>query len=336
MTRKALLSLFAAVPLYLAGDFFLFNGPLNRALQSAVLRSGVIASVSGRPITSSQLDRAVFEHLHLTGGATATFSDAEQLAIRKSVLDDLILHEILRGEIEATAHKINVSPAEIDDRLAVFTARFADKSQLETALKSQGIPTEAALRERIANRLRAEKLIASRTAVTVTDDEAKKWFTEHSKELVLPERVEARHIFLPVPGLPAEEAKKTIDEALARLTAKQKDFPSLAKELSQDPSTKDIGGNLGWITRARLSPDLAGPLFSLPEKQPAVLRSRIGWHLVEITGRKPSGPRTFEDAKPEIVTTLEAAKHRDAVKNLRETLRKSTAGVRILDPDLIP
>lgn len=50
----------------------------------------------------------------------------------------------------------------------------------------------------------------------------------------------------------------------------------------------------------RLPADFGAPVFSLDEDKPTILRSRPGWHLVEVTGRKPVEPRTFEQAKSEI------------------------------------
>lgn len=346
MSQKARLTLCAAAVLYLAGDFFLFHGPLPRAIQGfspdspqsveKARKEGVIARVGNRPISASQLERAVCERLWLEGKVFANLPPAEQKAVRKAALDELIERELLLSEIKGQEQPVEIPAAEIDERLKSFSARFESKDVLATALKSQGIPSEKALRDRLAAHLREEKFLAARiaTSAKISDEEAKKWFTEHEKELATPERVEARHLFIPTLQTPAEEAKKKLDEALAQLTAKQKDFPTLAKEISQDPSSKDQGGHLGWMTRSRLSPDLAEPLFSLPPNQPALLRTRLGWHLIEVTGRKPAEPRTFEAAKAEVLAALEAVKRRDAVKAYRENLRKSATSVKILDPDL--
>ncbi|RYD25875.1 MAG: hypothetical protein EOP87_23675, partial [Verrucomicrobiaceae bacterium] len=77
MTHTARLTLCTAFLAYLAGDFFLFNGPLHRAIQvfspdtpqalEKARKEGVVARVGNRPISRSQLDRAVFERLTLEG-----------------------------------------------------------------------------------------------------------------------------------------------------------------------------------------------------------------------------------------------------------------------------
>lgn len=348
MTQPARFIVCAAVLAYLGGDLFVFNGPLNRSIQTfhpdsprsvaEARKQGVIARVHQHPISKDQLERAATEKVWLEGKSLVDLPAEDQQAVRKLALEDLIEHQLLLHEMEKSGTVIDVSAADIDERLQRFTSRFGSKNELESAMQSQGIPSGKNLRDRVAAGIRAERFLESRIAadVTVTDDEAKKWFEANQQQLATPERVEARHIFIATAETPAEEAKKKLDEALAALTAKQKDFPTLAKELSQDPANKDSGGNLGWMTRQRLAPDFAEPVFSLTANQPALIRTKLGWHLVEVTNRKPAEPRAFEDAEAEVTSALEAGKRREAVKTLRGKLRQDAQqDIRIIEPSLL-
>ena len=62
--------------------------------------------------------------------------------------------------------------------------------------------------------------------------------------------------------------------------------------------------------------------------RPALVQTKLGWHLVEITAHKPAEPRSFEQAKPEILAALQAIKRRQAIADLRQSLR-SRDGVKI-------
>jgi parvulin-like peptidyl-prolyl isomerase len=192
-------------------------------------------------------------------------------------------------------------------------------------MKSQGIASEQDLRGRLAAQIQQEKLIALRIAplVKVSDEEARKWFDSNQQAIALPERVEARHLFLPTLDHPSEEAKQKLAAALVVLTEKKKDFTTLAQEISEDPASKGKGGALGWMTRDRLPADFAAALFSLDLTQAQLVRTTLGWHLVEVTGRKPAAPRTYEQAKPEIFAALEAIKRRQATEDFRKSLRAS-------------
>ena len=285
------------------------------------------ARVSGTPITRSQLDRAISTQLWLTGKTVGSLNPKEQESARTTAIESLIDDELLREKIRAGEKPPSVTPEEITARLQRLTTRFESKEALETAMKSQGIRNEGELKTRLAADLQQEKFIESQIApqIKVTDDEARKWFAENEKSLANPERIEARHIFIPTLDHPPEEAKQKLDEALAALTEKKKDFPTLAKELSEDPATKDSGGTLGWMTYNRLPVDFAAPLFSLELNKPTLIRSRLGWHLAEVTARKPAEPRTFDQAKPEILAALETTKRRQAIQDFRQSLRKSEA-----------
>ncbi len=289
------------------------------------------ARVFDQTITRSQLDRAVGEKLRLEGKTIKDLTPAD----RKTALDELICHEILRARIKTEDHPPHVSPEEINDRLRRLLGRFETKGALETAMKSQGIHNEDDLKNRLAARIQQEKFIESRIAsqIKVTDEEARKWFGENGKDFVDPARLEARHIFIPTLDHPPEEAKQKLDDALVALTEKRKDFAMLAKELSEDPATKDNGGVLGWMSYDRLPVDFAAPLFSLESNRPTLIRSRLGWHLAEVTARKPAEPRTFEQAKPEILAALAAVKRRDAVAAFQASLLKeASADVSVFEP----
>jgi parvulin-like peptidyl-prolyl isomerase len=317
------LAIYGAVLAYLVADLLIFNGPLRRTIGGdRPPKPEIAARVAGHPITRSQLDRAVSEKLWLEGNPAA-----DPAVVRAAALEELIDHELLRLKVKELDPPLAASDEEINERLRRLVGRFESKGALETAMKSQGIPNEGDLRDRLAARIRQEKLIALRIgpAIHVTDEEARKWFDANQQSIALPARVEARHIFIPTLDHPPEEAKQKLDAALVELTERKKDFATLAKEISEDPATKDNGGALGWMTRDRLPADFAAPVFSLETNQPALVRTKLGWHLVEITARKPAEPRAFEQAKPEILAALEAIKRRQATEDFRKSLRQAHA-----------
>lgn len=324
--KNVLRDALCAAAIYLAGDFFIFHGQANRWVRSALTpdTKNLTARVSGHPITRSQLDRALDEQLWSDGKSAAALTPAELKLARDAARQDLIDHELLRLEAGKITSQLPVSAAEIDERIRRLVGRFENKGALETAMKSQGVASEADLRARLTARIRQEKLIELRIApsIKVTDNEAKKWFDENQAAVSLPERIEVRHIFIPTLDHPPEEAKQKLDAALADLTANKKDFAALAKEVSEDPATKDSGGSLSWMTRDRLPADFAAPVFLLETSKPTLIRTKLGWHLVEVTARKPAEPRSYEQAKPEILAALEAVKRRQATTDFRLSLRK--------------
>jgi parvulin-like peptidyl-prolyl isomerase len=324
-----------AVLLYLAGDLFVFTGPLRQWMRRGLPDSpqsiakakaqGVVARVANRPILSSQVERATKERLWLRGLTMVSLTPAQQQDERKAALEELIDHELLRAATKDEAATLPVSDADLDDAVKRLASRFERPEEMRAHLATEGIDSDKELRLRLGARLQQQRFIEGRIAaeVCVSDQEARVWFEAHAAELARPERIEARHVFVSTLQRDATEARELLEKASDELTAKQKDFAAIAAELSDDPRSKGTGGQLGWMTRDRLPADFAAPVFSLPLNRPTLVRTKLGWHLVEVTGRKPAEPRTFDEAKTEVVAALEAMKRREAVREFRKTLREA-------------
>lgn len=328
------LGIYGVVFLYLICDLHFCKGPLSRKLRSgdpntpeAIARArelGIVAVVYGNPINRNQLQRAVVARLWLEGRSEADLNPELRKMVRYAALDDLIDHDLLRMKVKVNAEAFKLTEEEIDGRFRRFTERFATKEELAAALEAQGVGSEDDLRERLAARIQQEKYVESRIGpkTVVTDEDARKWFDEHREELKTPERIEVRQVFLATLDRSADEAKAVLETALAALQDKSRDFATLARELSEDSASKGRGGALGWMTRSRLPADFAEPVFALSPGEPALVRTKLGWHLVEVTGRKPEEPREFATAKPEIIAALAALARRQMIADFRNELRK--------------
>lgn len=304
------------------------GGPLARFLGRlwTPLPKDVVARVGERRITEGQVERALRERLWREARTLEAMTPEGIKAERGAALEELIDEELLSAKVAAA--KTQVEESELTERWARFVKRFGSKAEMIASAKGQGIGGESELRERLAAGLRMEKFLEGKIGPVseVSDGEARKWFEANAKSLELPERTEVRHVFLATLDHPSEEAKAKLEEALAELTAGRKDFATLAREISEDEATKNVGGSLGWMSRGRLPADFEAPVFALPVNKPALVRTRLGWHLLEVTGRKPPEARNFEQSKPEVLAALRTMKRERALEDYRETLRRNEAG----------
>lgn len=93
------------------------------------------------------------------------------------------------------------------------------------------------------------------------------------------EQVQARHILL-----------KTMEEANAvqERLKKGEDFAKLAKELSQDPGSKEQGGELGWFGRGQMVKEFEEAAFTLqPNQISQPISTTFGVHILQVTARDP-------------------------------------------------
>jgi len=268
----------------------------------------------------------VGERLWLQGRDETDVPASERIALRRAALDELIDDLLLRIEADRRGIEVQATEPEIDRSFQRFAARFGE-GELGTALRGQGLD-RAELRQRLAARVEQEKLLelCAGDAGEIEEAEARDWFARHAAELVQPERLQARHVFVATLQRNAEDAKRSIDQAMLDLSTGKKDFAALASELSDDEATKAKGGELGWLVRDRLPADFADAVFALPERSPALVHSTLGWHLVEVTAKQPVKPRSFEEAREEVVAALKALKRREAIAAFRAALREREAG----------
>ncbi|MCX8495546.1 MAG: peptidylprolyl isomerase [Akkermansiaceae bacterium] len=288
-----------------------------------------VAQVFEQSISRSQLERAVREQLWAHGKSLESLTATELTASMNSALDDLVDHAVLTHEVSVMQPPMILTDPELAERISQFAQRFENKAALEAAMNAQGIANPKALADHLASQIRQEKLVEARIApaIHVTEKEARSWFDANPESMTIPERVEVRHLFIPTLDHSPEVARKTLATALEKLSAGSTNFAQLAREVSEDPATQNSGGELGWMTRDRLPTDLAQTVFLLGLHQPTLLESHLGWHLIELTDRKPSEARPFDQALPEILAALETIKRQNATSELRKSLRRSAASM---------
>ncbi|MFI4953870.1 MAG: peptidylprolyl isomerase, partial [Burkholderiales bacterium] len=183
--------------------------------------------------------------------------------------------------------------------------------------RKAGVDHDPVLQRRIeleADRLIAEAQIKRIEEAAGADFDAKSaQFMLKAKETYLvdkdrfrtPEEVEASHILFDIRTRTPEEALALAQEARKKVLAGA-DFATLAKELSDDPSAKKNGGELGWFGRGRMDPaftDAAFGLKSVGDVSEPVL-SRFGYHIIRLEGRRAPERRPFEAVQDRIMAEL--------------------------------
>jgi len=122
-----------------------------------------------------------------------------------------------------------------------------------------------------------------------------------------PEQARARHILVAAPSdaSPAERAAaKAKAEALLQKVKSGADFAKLAKLYSDDPGTKDRGGELGYFARGEMVKPFEDAAFRLSPGQITLVQSQYGYHVLQLEEIKKAGQDTLEEAKPKIIEAI--------------------------------
>ncbi len=159
-------------------------------------------------------------------------------------------------------------------------------------------------------------------AVVVTDAQLHLAYGKNIDRYRTPERVKARHILLMTQGKPPEEDAKFKAQAqdLLKQIKGGANFADLAKKYSEDPGSKDKGGDLDWVVKGQTVPEFEAALFALkPNEVSAVVKTAYGYHIIQALEKQEAHLKTFEEVKPELTTELKTQLGQQQVQTTLDT-----------------
>jgi peptidyl-prolyl cis-trans isomerase C len=152
--------------------------------------------------------------------------------------------------------------------------------------------------------------------VKISDKETLEYYEKHKPEFERPEEVHARHILVAFPGNTDKDKKTAQDKAQGILERikKGEDFAKLANESSDDPGSKENGGDLGFFPRNKMVPEFEEAAFALePGVVSGLVETQYGYHIIKVDEKKKAEVRSFEEAKDNAATQAMEEARRDKV-----------------------
>jgi peptidyl-prolyl cis-trans isomerase C len=137
--------------------------------------------------------------------------------------------------------------------------------------------------------------------VSIPEEDIIKYYDTHLEEFNVPETVRASHILVRVDQFASDsdkqKAKQKAEDILQRLKSGE-DFAKVATEVSDDPSTKSKGGDLGLFPRGMMVKSFEDTAFSLkPGTISGIVETQHGYHIIKTSERRPSYTVSYDDAK---------------------------------------
>jgi len=261
--------------------------------------------VDGRDIKRADVDKAY----QRSGNAAQGMAEEEILAAKLSILDDLILQDILIAK--AGPLKVEVPDGELDKAFADAKKNIPDEA-FQQELTKRGV-TAAEMRDGLRRELLTQKVIEHEVGakITVTSQEVTDFFLANRNQFNLAE--EAYHLaqIVVTPVREQQVANRTGDDAATPQAAAEKvkmlmerlkageNFAELAMGYSEDPETAPRGGDLGLVPMSRLKqapPQLQAVVL---KKTPGTVNvaSMGGAHtLVLVVAHEQAGQRDLSTA----------------------------------------
>ena len=158
----------------------------------------------------------------------------------------------------------------------------------------------------------------------VTDAEVQAYYNAHLAAYKTDEQVKTRHILITSrAGADAQTdntAKSKAQDILKQLQAGG-NFAELAKKYSEDPGSKDQGGELPLVPTAGLDPAYAKAAMALnPGQTSGLVKSQFGYHIIQTEQKQPAGTKPLAEVKDSIVQVLQQQKSGQAQQQFANQL----------------
>jgi parvulin-like peptidyl-prolyl isomerase len=229
-------------------------------------------------------------------------------AAKRQVLPQLLAFNLAKAY--ARENGISVSEEEVQDEIdqtkrqvaqqAEAAGRGEDPEKLfQDALGKFGF-TEASFRQEVRTSLLVRKVQDDAVGdVKPTEEEIRDFYEKNkATQFTIPERRCIRHIlFTPDEEEKAKEVKSELENG--------GDFAKLAEENSQDPGSKERGGDLGCQAQGAFAPEFGKAASEAKEGEiVGPVKTDFGFHLIEVTKIQPKEEMSLEEATPEIEERL--------------------------------
>jgi peptidyl-prolyl cis-trans isomerase C len=300
------------------------NSALSKIDQ--LLGDPVIARGKNVEVKRSQLDAELLNVRAQLAQQGRTATPAELQMVEAEKLTELVAFQILlkqatdadRTEGRARFEKLlkrlktenKLSDAEFDEKLAAqvklqgLTRADWDKQRIDQA--TVGVVLERELK------------------VNISDADARKYYDENPARFEQPEQVRASHILIstkdPVTGGDLSDdkkpAKKKEIEDLRKRAVGGEDFAALARQYSEDPGSKDSGGEYTFA-RGRMVPPFEAAAFSLQTNQISdVVTTSYGYHIIKLIEKLPAKMLGYAEVSDDLKDAMRS-------KQLQEKLRET-------------
>ncbi len=208
--------------------------------------------------------------------------------VRGDLLREKMIQQV-RQSAKASDDEVREEYRKDNDKAALTVVRFGAQSFMDKAK-----PSDADVKAFVAS------------------DEGKKAVEAQYKEQAFrfkqPKRVKAQHILVKVaedaPEADVEAAKAKLEDAKKQVQGGA-DFGAIAKQLSEDPGSKDKGGDLGFFGPGTMAKPFEEAAFALGKGEMSdVVRTRFGMHLIKVNDVAEPTEQKLEEVQDQIASEI--------------------------------
>ncbi len=277
------------VTLRLLPLWLLAAAPLAAQQPSPEVPDRILAVVGDSIVLKSDVDLLMMQYQQ--SGQTITDTAEVYRGILENRVNELL---IVQAAVRDTSIHIldeQVSTL-VQQELEARRRQFGGEQQFQAALKESGMTMED-LRNMLAGDIRTRmmmreyigKVSRERRPPPVSDDELRRYFEENRAQFGRrPETISfTQVVILPRASDSARaEARAKLEEAMKEIAAGA-DFATVARKYSDDPSTRERGGDLGWFRSGAMVREFDQMAFAMqPGQISPIIETSFGFHIIKL------------------------------------------------------
>lgn len=235
----------------------------------------------------------------------------KQLHLR---LTDSLIEQALIDQMAKQAG-VEISDKQIMDEITLIAGQQGQSLEdVEKEIADSGM-TMADIKGQIRTQMLVTAMVDKKTAdLKISDEEVKNFYDENPQYFEKPEQVRASHILIMFEPDASDEDKAKAKEKIAGILKRAKageDFAALAKEYTEDPGSKETGGEYTF-PRGKMVKVFEDTAFGLEVGRISdIVETEYGYHIIKLSEKIPAGKTPIEEEKEKITSFLENQKKQD-------------------------
>ena len=310
------------------------------AAMTALFGDPVVARGKGVDIKQSQLDTVAgnLKQIFAARGM-AVPPNVDGQALQALIFQQLILAKATAADRARGKELFTNSLQKLKTNQRLTDAQFDQTLEKQLILRGQ---TRSQWDEQNIEQATVPIVLERELNISLTDAEAKAYYTNHPADFEQPEKVRLGDILLltidpnartPLPMEQQQAKRKKIEDLLKRARGGE-NFTNLAAQYSEDPVSRENSGLLPPVSRDQMSPELAAAAFSLTNDQVSdVVELTYGYCIVKLLEKIPAKILDYATVADDLKEALKRQKISRQAPAYLEKL-KQASGVEILNPRL--
>jgi peptidyl-prolyl cis-trans isomerase SurA len=254
-------------------------------------------------------------------------SDTTSCAIIEGMLTKYLLCEqAARDSISVTNEEVE---ANLDNRIRYMEQTYGSPEKMEEVLGKNTYQLKEEYRRFFKDLMTSQRMQQNvQTGVKISPAEVRAFYDKIPKDSLpmYPSMIEVGQIVLApqASAEAAEYAKQQLLDIRKQITEGKADFETMSGIYSQDPGSKDLGGNLGMVGRDDMVAEFSAAAFRLQNGEISEpVKTKFGYHIIQMVQRMGEKAKLRHILIKPAITSIDVAECKTKLDSIKALVTDS-------------